>query len=153
MPKPTLALKATVTRRQAAEPVDQAERQLQAEHHQAVTAGASTGAELVQGLDSDKAHQTAGDAATVIEPEKSGKDLKPAPHALQAAFLTENLGKPITVFTINGLRLTGKLRQFDQFTLLLGNADGTDSLIFKHAITTVMPASEAPGKQLQPNKN
>ncbi len=140
MPKPTLALKATVTRRQAAEPVDQAERQQQAEHPQAVTAGASTGAEPVQGLDSDKARQTAGDAATVIEPEKSGKDLTQNAHALQIGFLMANLNKPVAIFLVNGLRLTGKLRQFDQFKLLLEGPDGLNSLIFKSALTTITPA-------------
>jgi len=35
--------------------------------------------------------------------------------------------------------LTGKVRQFDQYTLLLQQTDGIDSLIFKHAISTVIP--------------
>lgn len=58
MPKSPLTLKSTVTRRPAAEPVDQAERQLQVEHHQAA----------------ENARQTAVEAATAIEPEPSGKD-------------------------------------------------------------------------------
>jgi hypothetical protein len=59
MQKPTLALKATVTRRPVAEPADQLERQLQAEHHQAA----------------ENAAQTTVDAATAIESEPSSKDL------------------------------------------------------------------------------
>lgn len=85
--------------------------------------------------------QTAVDAATAIEPEKSGKDLKREAHALQSAFLVGNLGKPVAVFTINGIKLVGKLRQFDQFTLLIEGQDGISSLVFKHAITTVTLAS------------
>lgn len=134
-----LSLKATVTKRLAAEPVpsDMAERLEQLRHHQAA----------------ENAATTAVEASTAIEPERSSKDLKPAPHALQAPFLTGNLGKPITAFLINGITLTGKLRQFDQFTLLLEDPEGLNSLIFKHAITTVTAASAAPGKQRQPNKN
>jgi RNA chaperone Hfq len=44
---------------------------------------------------------------------------------------------------VNGIKLTGKLKQFDQYTLLLQDADGIDSLIFKHAISTLIPG--APG--------
>lgn len=124
MQKTTLALKSTVTRRPPADPVDQAERLLQAEHHEAA----------------ENAAQTTVDAATAIETETSGKDLKREANKLQTAFLSGNLGKPVTVFTINGIRLTGKLRQFDQFTLLLQGYDGIPSLVFKHAVTTVTPA-------------
>ncbi len=135
MPKSTLALKATVTKRQAAEPVpsDMAEQLEQLRHHQAA----------------ENAATTAVEAATAIEPEKPDKNLKQAPHKLQSSFLTGNLGKPVTVFTINGIRLTGKLQQFDQFTLLVQGRDGLDSLVFKHAITTVTLASAANGKQRQ----
>ncbi len=136
MPTSTV-LKATVTRRPTTEPVDQPEHQRQAEPHQAA----------------ENARQTAVEAATAIESEKSGKALKREAHALQSAFLAGNLGKPVTVFTINGLRLTGRLRQFDQFTLLLEGQDGIRSMIFKHAITTIAPTSAAPGKQHQPDKN
>lgn len=148
MPKSTLALKATVTRRQAVEPVDQLERQLQTDHHQAVAA-ASTGAEPAQDQDQDKAHQTTVEAATALEPEKPGTDLKQNAHALQIGFLMANLNKPVAIFLVNGLRLTGKLKQYDQFTLLIESQDGIRSLVFKHAITTIAPTSEAPRKQHQ----
>ena len=42
---------------------------------------------------------------------------------------------------VSGIKLTGKLRQFDQYTLLLQGADGIDSLIFKHAISTLIPGA------------
>lgn len=130
MPKPTLALKATVTRRPTADPVpsDMQERLAQLQHHGA------------QSPDPDKTRQTAVESSTAIESEKAGKALKREQHAVQSAFLSGNLGKPVVVFTINGLRLTGKLRQFDQFTLLLEGQDGIRSMIFKHAVTTITPA-------------
>ena len=150
MPESPLSLKATVTKRQAAEPVppDMAERLEQLRHHQAVTA--DTEPAQAQDPDPDKVHQPEQDAATAMPEPAPVPKAKHNPHALQAVFLTGNLGRPVTVFTINGLRLTGKLRQFDQFTLLLEGRDGIHSLVLKHAITTVTAASAAPGKQRQP---
>lgn len=70
---------------------------------------------------------------------------KVGPHALQMAVLNTSLGKPVTVFLINGIRLVGKLRQFDQFTLLLEDKEGTRQLVFKHAVSTIMPPARRPG--------
>jgi len=42
----------------------------------------------------------------------------------------------VTVFLGNGKRLTGRLKSFDKFTLLLEGHQG-DQIIFKHAISTV----------------
>lgn len=89
----------------------------------------------------DNAHQTAKDTATAVEPAPPLPKAKPDAHALQSAFLSANLGKVVTLFVINGIRLTGKLRQFDQYTLLLEDAAGQKSLVFKHALSTVCPGS------------
>jgi host factor-I protein len=42
----------------------------------------------------------------------------------------------VTVFLGNGKRLTGRLKSFDRFTLLLESHQG-EQIIFKHAISTV----------------
>ena len=42
----------------------------------------------------------------------------------------------VTVYLGNGKRLTGRLKSFDKFTLLLEGPHG-DQMIFKHAISTV----------------
>ncbi len=42
----------------------------------------------------------------------------------------------VTVFLGNGKRLTGRLKSFDKFTLLLEGQQG-EQIIFKHAISTV----------------
>jgi len=42
----------------------------------------------------------------------------------------------VTVFLGNGKRLTGRLKSFDKFTLLLEGHQG-EQIIFKHAISTV----------------
>ena len=42
----------------------------------------------------------------------------------------------VTVFLDNGKKLTGRLKSFDKFTLLLEGQQG-EQIIFKHAISTV----------------
>lgn len=46
----------------------------------------------------------------------------------------------VTVFLANGKKLTGRIRAFDKFTLLLEGQHGPQ-MIFKHAISTVAPAA------------
>jgi host factor-I protein len=43
---------------------------------------------------------------------------------------------PVTVFLGNGKKLTGKIKSFDKFTLLLDTYQG-ELIVFKHAISTV----------------
>ncbi len=47
---------------------------------------------------------------------------------------------PVTVFLGNGKKLTGRIRSFDKFTLLLEGHQG-ELIIFKHAISTVCSGS------------
>jgi host factor-I protein len=44
----------------------------------------------------------------------------------------------VTIFLINGVKLQGNITWFDNFTVLL-RRDGQAQLVFKHAISTVMP--------------
>ena len=46
---------------------------------------------------------------------------------------------PLTIFLINGVKLQGVVSWFDSFTVLL-RRDGQAQLVFKHAISTIMPA-------------
>ena len=46
--------------------------------------------------------------------------------------------QPVTVFLTNGVKLQGKLTWFDNFCLTLSR-DGITQLVYKHAISTVMP--------------
>ena len=46
---------------------------------------------------------------------------------------------PVTVFLINGVKLQGIISWFDNFSVLL-RRDGHVQLVYKHAISTVMPA-------------
>ncbi len=43
-----------------------------------------------------------------------------------------------TVFLINGYQIKGVVRSFDSFTLLL-EVDGKQQLIYKHAVSTIIP--------------
>ena len=43
------------------------------------------------------------------------------------------------MFLVNGIRLSGTVKQHDAFTLLLQDVNGIDALIFKHAISTILP--------------
>jgi host factor-I protein len=45
---------------------------------------------------------------------------------------------PVTVFLVNGVKLQGIVTSFDNFSVLL-RRDGHTQLVYKHAISTIMP--------------
>ncbi len=45
----------------------------------------------------------------------------------------------VTVFLVNGVKLQGIITWFDNFSLLL-RRDGQSQLVYKHAISTIMPS-------------
>jgi len=47
---------------------------------------------------------------------------------------------PLTIFLVNGVKLQGVVTWFDNFCLLL-RRDGQSQLVYKHAISTIMPAA------------
>ena len=61
---------------------------------------------------------------------------------LQDTFLTHIRKNkvPVTVFLINGVKLQGIITWFDNFCVLL-RRDGHSQLVYKHAISTVMPVA------------
>ena len=46
---------------------------------------------------------------------------------------------PVTLFLVNGVKLQGVITWFDNFSVLL-RREGTVQLVYKHAISTVMPS-------------
>ncbi len=46
--------------------------------------------------------------------------------------------KPVTVFLTRGNRITGYVKAFDRFCILL-EVNGEEELLFKHAISTIVP--------------
>ena len=47
---------------------------------------------------------------------------------------------PVTVSLVNGVKLQGIMTWFDNFCMLL-RRDGHSQLVYKHAISTVMPVT------------
>jgi host factor-I protein len=45
---------------------------------------------------------------------------------------------PVSIFLVNGIKLQGQVESFDQFVVLLKN--NVSQMIYKHAISTVVPA-------------
>ena len=46
---------------------------------------------------------------------------------------------PVTIFLVNGVKLQGVVSWFDNFCVLL-KREGQVQLVYKHAISTVMPS-------------
>ena len=55
---------------------------------------------------------------------------------LNAVRKTKN---PVTLFLVNGVKLQGVITWFDNFSVLL-RREGTVQLVYKHAISTIMPS-------------
>ncbi len=49
----------------------------------------------------------------------------------------------ITIYLVSGVKLTGKIRSFDKYSVLLEN-NAQEQLIFKHAISTVVSGRVGP---------
>ena len=68
-------------------------------------------------------------------------------HNLQEPFLNalrkEHI--PVSIFLVNGIKLQGTIESFDQFVILLKSH--TSQIIYKHAISTVVPAYNIPTEQ------
>ena len=45
---------------------------------------------------------------------------------------------PITIYLTNGFQFKGMIKGFDNFTVIL-DSDGKQQLVFKHAISTIIP--------------
>ena len=72
---------------------------------------------------------------------KKEEDMAEKAQNLQDTFLNavRKQKVPVTVFLVNGVKLQGMVTWFDNFCLLL-KRDGQAQLVYKHAISTVMPS-------------
>ena len=65
-------------------------------------------------------------------------DSKPAQNIQDTFLNTVRKDKsPITIYLVSGVKLTGKIRSFDKYSVLLEN-NAQEQLIFNHAISTVV---------------
>lgn len=70
-------------------------------------------------------------------------DIKPAQNIQDTFLNTVRKDKsPITIYLVSGVKLTGKIRSFDKYSVLLEN-NAQEQLIFKHAISTVVSGRPA----------
>ena len=70
-------------------------------------------------------------------------DTKPAQN-IQDSFLNNARKEkaPITIYLLSGVKLTGRIRSFDKYSVVL-ESNNQEQLIFKHAISTVAVARSA----------
>jgi host factor-I protein len=54
---------------------------------------------------------------------------------------------PVTMFLVKGVKLQGIVTWFDNFSVLL-RRDGQSQLIYKHAISTIMPSNAVDVRQI-----
>jgi len=67
---------------------------------------------------------------------------------LQDMFLNQvrKEGIGVTIYLMGGVQLRGQVRGFDAFTVLLDTPGKPTQLVYKHAITSVVPAKQIGGK-------
>jgi host factor-I protein len=69
-------------------------------------------------------------------------DIKNSGNEIQDAFLKDAKSNNITVllYLVNGVKLSGKIINFDHFSLLFTVKDSKSfQLVYKHAISTILP--------------
>ena len=78
-------------------------------------------------------------------------DGKPAPQNIQDAFLNtvRREKTTVTIHLVNGAKLTGRIRSFDKFSVLL-EAGTNEQLVFKHAISTISQSRRPSGELRAP---
>lgn len=93
-------------------------------------------------------------------------DNKPAQNIQDSFLNTARKDKSvITIYLLSGVKLTGRIRSFDKYSVVL-ETNNQEQLIFKHAISTVVisraahsdrhdarPAAESPTAPIAPVQN
>ncbi len=81
-----------------------------------------------------------------------GKEMAEKSQNVQDVFLNavRKEKMPVTVFLVNGVKLQGVITWFDNFSMLL-RRETHAQLIYKHAISTIMPSG--PLKLFAPEEN
>lgn len=87
-------------------------------------------------------------ASATEDRARSAKQPAEKQPGLQDAFLNilRRDKAPVTVFLVKGVKLQGIITWFDNFSLLL-RRDGQSQLVYKHAISTIMPAQPMDAEQ------
>jgi len=85
---------------------------------------------------------------TLTDSARAARGAKPQPVNLQDAFLNHlrRSKLPVTMFLIKGVKLQGIITWFDNFSILL-RRDGQSQLVYKHAVSTIMPGQPVDAQQ------
>lgn len=67
---------------------------------------------------------------------------------LQDMFLNQvrKEGIGVTIYLMGGVQLRGQVRGFDAFTVLLDTPGKPTQLVYKHAVTSIVPAKQIGGR-------
>jgi len=89
------------------------------------------------------AASTVAESESVAPPAAVGKGQN-----LQDQFLNllRKNKTPVTMFLVKGVKLQGIVTWFDNFSILL-RRDGQSQLVYKHAISTIMPSTPVDARQ------
>lgn len=70
------------------------------------------------------------------------KTTKNAPLNLQDVFLNNarKNNESVTIFLMNGVQVKGTVKGFDSYVVVVNN-NNNENLIYKHAISTIIPSS------------
>jgi host factor-I protein len=102
-----------------------------------------------------EAPAVAVEAAVASTPAAKPVSVAPAPASgkagvqnLQDQFLNllRKNKTPVTMFLVKGVKLQGIVTWFDNFSILL-RRDGQSQLVYKHAISTIMPSTPVDARQ------
>ena len=79
-------------------------------------------------------------------------DTKATPQNIQDAFLNtvRREKDTVTIYLMNGAKLSGRIKSFDKFSVLL-ESGAQEQLIFKHAISTIQHARRQTGEHRPPH--
>ena len=80
-------------------------------------------------------------------------DTKSTPQNIQDMFLNtvRREKETVTIYLMNGAKLSGRIRSFDKYSVLLESAS-QEQLIFKHAISTIQHARRSTGEHRPPHQ-
>ena len=80
-------------------------------------------------------------------------DAKATPQNIQDAFLNtaRRERSTVTIYLMHGAKLTGRIKSFDKFSVLL-ETGSQEQLIFKHAISTISHGRRASGELQRPTQ-
>jgi len=86
-----------------------------------------------------------------LEGRKRQMEGKPAQNIQDSFLNTARKDKSIiTIYLLSGVKLSGRIRSFDKYSLVL-ETNNQEQLIFKHAISTVVMSRVSHGERERPS--